>query len=99
MMLPDDLQELRTSREDVYGPWWANMRGTSSQMHGLMLNYAAAQGYLEGKVPFPIWWAPLMMCAVKLNRIASGNYVEDNFKDLKVYLSFVETMQKEEAKK
>ena len=92
-MLTKELQELQESRQGKYGPWPRNMAGTSSQMDGLLENYQAAQGKDE---PLPIWWCPLMMVAVKLNRIASGNYVKDNFDDLKVYLSFVERMQKQE---
>lgn len=91
--LPKELQDLQESREGVYGPWRDNMYGTSRQMQGLFHNYMMCS---RGS-PLPKWWAPLMMVAVKLNRIASGNYLEDNFKDLRVYLYFVEQMQKEEA--
>ncbi len=92
--LPDELQELQTSREGVYGPAMANMAGTSKQMDGLLENFLAS----KISTTLPDWWCPLMMCAVKLNRIASGNYHEDNFKDLRVYLSFVEEMQREQTK-
>jgi len=101
--LKDDLQKLQANRENVYGPWRDNMEGTSLQMQGLWQNYIASRGYIPRllhkigvwKIPLPPWWCPVMMVAVKLNRIASGNYVKDNFDDLRVYLSFIEEMQKE----
>lgn len=94
--LPDELQELQTSREGVYGPAMDNMAGTSKQMEGLSTNWYAC--HRNERCELPDWWCPLMMCAVKLNRIASGNYHGDNFKDLRVYLSFVEEMQREQTK-
>lgn len=93
--LPDDLRELQLGRENIYGEWDVNMETTSQQMAALAHQYTCAQNGQD----FPIWWCPLMMVVVKLNRIASGNYHEDNFKDLRVYLSFVEEMQKQEAQK
>lgn len=91
MKLPDDLQKIQDSRQSQYGPWRANMAGTSKQLDGLKQNYEACN---PGK-PLPPWWAPLAMVAVKLNRIASGHYKQDNFDDLRIYLNFVEEMQKE----
>jgi len=98
--LPDNLQELQDSRESVYGPWQANMAGTSLQIDGMLQNYIAANdiGMAADDLTLPEWWTPLCMCAVKLNRIASGHYHEDSFKDLRVYLSFVERMQKQEQR-
>ena len=61
-------------------------------MEGLLQNYESCN---PGK-PLPPWFTPLFMVAVKLNRIASGNYRKDNFDDLKVYLHFVEETQKQE---
>ncbi len=96
-MLPDHLQKIQDSRESVYGHWRANMAGTSWVMCGLLQNLNACQSEENEDTEIPDWWAPLMMVAVKLNRIASGNFKQDNFDDLKVYLSFVETMQKEKS--
>ena len=92
-MLPDKVEEVRQERSSVYGPWRNNMRGTSMQMGGLIEQFAA--NTKDNRLPQ--WWAPLMMCAVKLNRIASGNYHEDNFTDLIAYLQMVREMQREEA--
>ncbi len=97
MDLPPELQKIHDDRKGVYGPWRANMEGTSSQIDGMLENYVASNdiGMASEDLVLPGWWTPLCMVAVKLNRIASGNYKKDNFDDLKVYLSFVETMQKE----
>lgn len=85
-----DLNALSSERQSVYGPWRQNMAGTSLQLDGLLSQYRANNPH----DPLPTWWAPLCMVAVKLNRIASGNYHADNFDDLRVYLNFVEEMQK-----
>ena len=72
MDLPEDLQKIQDSRQGVYGPWRANMAGTSMQIDGLLENYAAAaierlidSGATKGP-PLPNWFAPLRMVAVKL---------------------------------
>ncbi len=94
--LPEDLQKIQDSRQGVYGDWDINMDATSRQMDGLLRNYVGI--CMKGKrlLPLPNWWCPLMMVTVKLNRIASGNYHKDNFDDLRVYLSFVERMQRQD---
>lgn len=84
---------IHDSRQAVYGEAKTNMRGTSKQIEGLFINW---QNNNPDK-PLPEWFAPLVMCAVKMNRIASGNYTEDNFTDLRVYLTFVEEMQRAES--
>jgi hypothetical protein len=84
-----NLDALHHERQSDYGPWAANMTGTSEQMQGL-----ARQWFSNNPdKPLPPWWCPLMQVAVKMNRIASGNYKPDNFDDLRVYLKFVEEMQ------
>ena len=97
--LPKELQELQESREGLYGPWQANMAATTLQIDGMLQNYIASNdiGMAADDLILPPWWTPLCMVAVKLNRIASGNFHQDNFDDLRVYLSFVETMQKESS--
>ncbi len=84
-------QAIHDERQAKYGPWRDNMAGTSSQIDGLVQNYNATN---PGE-PLPEWFAPLVMCAVKLNRISSGNFHQDNFDDLRVYLSFVERTQRD----
>jgi hypothetical protein len=84
------LEAIHDERQSTYGPWRENMAGTSAQIDGLRRNWEACN---PGK-PLPEWWAPLVMVAVKMNRIASGHYKADNFDDLRVYLEFVETMQR-----
>ncbi len=69
------------------------MAATSENMSGLHRQWQANN---PGK-PLPSWWAPLMQVAVKLNRVASGRFHQDNFDDARVYLSFVERLQQEEA--
>jgi len=96
--LPDDLQAIQDDRQGLYGPFKANMSGTSLQIDGMLQNYIAAQDLGIDDITLPPWWAPLSMVAVKLNRIASGHYHKDNFDDLRVYLSFVERMQKGDDK-
>lgn len=82
-------QAIHADRQSTYGDWEANMRGTSEQISGLLRNYES----MNPGEPLPGWWAPLVMVAVKLNRIASGVYHADSFTDLRVYLSFIEWMQ------
>lgn len=81
--------DLRNERESVYGPWDQNMAGTSEQLRGILRQWESCN---PGK-DVPLWFAPLAMVAVKLNRIASGRYHADNFADLRVYLDMVEQMQ------
>ena len=84
-----DLKALHHERQSSYGDWRANMHGTSEQMQGLLRQWVSNN---PGK-PLPPWWCPLMQVVVKLNRIASGNFKQDNFDDLRVYLDFVEQLQ------
>lgn len=86
-----NLDSIHTERQSIYGPWQPNMIGTSEQLTGLARQW---QNCNPQDKAFPGWWTPLTQCAVKLNRIASGRYHEDNFSDLRVYLKFVEEMQK-----
>jgi hypothetical protein len=83
-------QAIHASRQSVYGPWKSNMEGTSEQLTGLARQWTNCN---PRAISLPSWWAPLTMVAIKLNRIASGRYHQDNFDDLRVYLSFVEEMQ------
>ncbi len=92
--LPPELQAIQDDRQGVYGNFHSNMRGTSKQIAGLLENMEPPDGQTTPDIPG--WFAPLVMVVVKLNRIASGNYKKDNFDDLKVYLSFMETMQQEQ---
>lgn len=88
MMRPPQLEY---ERGKLYGPWEANMRGTSMQHSGLLIQYRASNPKMNG---LPSWWTPLTQCVLKLNRIASGNYHPDNFIDLHLYVDFIERMQK-----
>lgn len=88
-MSPDELA-LSTQRQKTYGAWQANMHGTSEQMQGLLRQWKSC----NGEADLPSWWFPLTMVIAKLNRVASGRYHQDNFDDLRVYLSFVEEMQR-----
>jgi len=102
-VLSEELQKIQDSRQGVYGPWEWNMLGTSVQMCGMLANRLAAAGKpCAAKAVMDLMeeglmsdLAPLFMLAIKTNRIASGNYVKDNFADSVVYLSFVERMQME----
>lgn len=87
------LKAISDTRQSVYGDWRENMVATSENMSGLYRQFVAN----NPDKPLPAWWAPLMQVAVKLNRIASGNFHQDNFDDARVYLSFVEQLQREEA--
>ncbi len=87
----DKEKAISAQRQSVYGDWRVNMEGTSKQLDGLADIFHSCRPS-EG---LPAWWAPLCMVAVKLNRIASGNFHQDNFDDLRVYLSFLEQMQKD----
>lgn len=91
--LDPTLKAISDTRQSVYGSWKPNMAATSENMSGL---YRQWQANNPGK-PLPSWWAPLMQVAVKLNRVASGRFHQDNFDDARVYLSFVEQLQREEA--
>lgn len=90
--MPTDDQIAR-DRQRVYGAWRANMRATSLQLDGLLVQWRACNG---DDTPLPEWWAPLVMCAVKLNRVASGRFCADSFADCRNYLCFVEAMQREQ---
>jgi hypothetical protein len=83
---------LHADRQSVYGDYRANMTGTSAQIDGMVRNW---QENNPGK-PLPSYFAALCQCVVKLNRIASGHFKQDNFDDLRVYLSFAEEMQRGE---
>lgn len=87
--LSEEERRISDTRQSTYGAWQPNMAATSENMSGLYRQFVANN---PGK-PLPDWWAPLMQVAVKLNRIASGTYHEDNFVDIRVYLSFIEQMQ------
>lgn len=87
------LKALSDTRQSTYGSWQANMAATSENMSGM---YRQWQANNPGKT-LPSWWAPLMQVIVKLNRVASGRFHQDNFDDARVYLSFVEQLQQEEA--
>lgn len=89
-----DLAALSKSRQSVYGDWQPNMKGTSQQIDGLLTQYRSVRRGSGEMFSLPDWWTPLSMVAVKLNRIASGVYHKDNFDDLRVYLQFVEEMQR-----
>lgn len=84
---------ISATRQSTYGAWEPNMVATSENMSGLYRQWQAN----NPNTPLPGWWAPLMQVAVKLNRIASGKYHADNFDDARVYLGFVEAMQRGEA--
>ena len=88
--LPPELQKIQDDRESVYGDFTINMTGTSMQMNGLIHQWAGN----NPRRNLPGWFAPLFMVAAKLNRIASGNYKQDNFDDAIVYLKQVQVMQK-----
>lgn len=81
------------SRQSVYGDFVSNMTGTSEQIQGLHRNWQSN----NPDASLPAWWTPLVQVAVKLNRIASGHYHEDNFVDGRNYLAFVEAMQRPPA--
>lgn len=91
-MTPDE-KKIHDDRQSVYGEATANMRGTSRQIDGLLINWNSN----NPDAPTPDWFAPLMLCAVKLNRIASGNYHQDNFDDARVYLEICQRMQRAES--
>lgn len=90
---------IHDTRQSDYGPWRANMTGTSQQIAGMltqMLSTGAAK-IQNGAITLPPWAAPLFMTAVKSNRIASGHYKQDNADDAAIYAEFVMTMQREAA--
>ena len=89
--LPPELKVLQQSRESVYGHWATNMTTTSQIIDALQTQWRANNPHK----PLPPWWHPLETMAVKLNRIAGGQFRQDSFDDLRVYLSFVEAMMKE----
>lgn len=91
MDLSPELQAIHDDRQGVYGNFTVNMTGTSMQLNGLFHQWA---GNNPSK-PLPPWFAALVIVSVKLNRIASGNYKQDNFDDAIVYLKQVQIMQKE----
>lgn len=88
-----NLDLLTAERQSTYGPWAKNMSGTSKQFAGLLENFVSC----NPRSDLPAWWAPLCCVALKLNRIASGRFKQDNFDDLRVYLGMVEAMQREGA--
>jgi len=87
--LDEKLQALQRSRASDYGPWEPNMTAQSEMENALLNQWKASN---PGK-PLPPWWSPLTVASIKLCRMASGNYKEDNFDDIRVYLSFVQQMQ------
>ena len=89
-MTPQE-KSIHDARQAVYGDFRSNMRATSKQIDGLLDNW---QSNNPGE-PLPEWFAPLSMVAVKMNRIASGNYIPDNFTDIRNYLHIVEVAQRE----
>ena len=84
-------QQIREEREGVYGAWRPNMRATTLHIEAMRQQWEAN----DGNADLPPYFAPLVMVAVKLNRIASGHYHADNFADLRNYLDMVEQMQRE----
>lgn len=98
--------KVHRERGAVYGDYRANMTGTSQQIAGLLTQMLAAGGMTvtrDGKpvdlrgcvVHLPAWAAPLIMGAVKLNRMASGVAHEDNVTDAVNYMRFALGMQAE----
>jgi hypothetical protein len=90
---------VHAQRQSVYGPFAANMAGTSQQLSGLITQMLAnKQATYEGGVfTLPPWATPLFMVAVKLNRAASGQHHTDNGVDAGVYFDMALRMQRESA--
>ena len=96
-------EEIQKTREATYGSPFPNMAGTSQQIAGL-LTQMLANGSMRlvdsgghQRVELSDWAAPLFMVVVKLNRMGSGVPHEDNATDARVYMQFVQEMQKEAA--
>jgi hypothetical protein len=93
-------EEIQKTREATYGSPFPNMAGTSQQIAGL-LTQMLANGAMKidpsGQVSLANWAAPLFMVVVKLNRMGSGVPHEDNATDARVYMQFVQEMQKAAA--
>ena len=94
-------EEIQNQRESKYGPWRANMAGTTQQIAGMltqMLNNRSMRVIDSGgyqRVELDDWAAPMLMALVKLNRAGSGVPHADNFVDARNYMMFAEEMQKE----
>jgi hypothetical protein len=89
-------EEIVQQRSTVYGDPHANMAGTSQQIAGLltqMLANGAMRIDANGQVSLDDWAAPLIMAAVKINRMGSGKAHEDNIVDAGNYLRFALEMQ------
>ena len=94
-----DASEIVAERSAKYGPPHPNMAGTSQQIAGLLTQMLANGGMTilpSGQVILDDWVAPLIMAAVKINRMGSGKAHEDNIVDAGNYLRFALEMQQKE---
>lgn len=86
-----DLNQLKASRQEVYGDPRENHRGIAQMWACLLQPHAEAVARME---PLPEHVVGLMMVALKLNRMRR-RFKQDNYDDLRVYLQFAEQWQKE----
>lgn len=83
-------------RSSIYGDPLANMAGTTRQIEGILTQALANKQMCvcpDGRVCLADWIAPLIMCAVKLNRAASGTPHQDNLQDAENYWAFALQLQ------
>lgn len=90
-----DLNELKASRQEVYGEPIENHTGIAQMWACLLQPHWECVKRME---PLPPHVVALMMTALKLNRMRR-RFKQDNYDDLRVYLGFAEEWQKEHEAK
>ena len=87
---------LRKERGSKYGDFADDMDVVSCIMGLLGAWYLKCNPKLKSKLP-PMWWPPVFMVVMKLVRLCTGRYHEDNAVDGAHYLGQAATMQEQEA--
>jgi hypothetical protein len=83
------LEEIKKSRQAVYGDPLQNHQGIAAAWSGLLQPHWEA--IRDGR-PIPSWTVAHMMAALKLNRMRI-TYHPDNYDDITVYLQFAKDWQ------
>lgn len=85
---PEVSEDLRASREAIYGDMPTNLNGTG-QVWSAMINQWLGKGDLP---PLPGALVCLMMVAVKLNRLSRTQSHEDSYLDAHTYLEMAKEL-------
>lgn len=86
-------EKIKAERQKVYGDPLENHKGIAQMWAPLLQPHADA---IKAGEPIPPHVVALLMCALKLDRMRIA-YHEDNYADLRNYLSFAQEWQRGEA--